>query len=155
MKNLVKQSAEQKMKQKMKMILNNLEQQLCYNKELCQDVAKIIDMSVEMNELVSRLEEIETNIPTIEQRISKMIDDCVLSCAEHRKNTTIKIYDIYSTMSGEPKAAEKLMKIHRAIEYCIANYSIYMKSEYYAKYSDGKDITKNTSIMEIEDLIKL
>ena len=153
MKNLVKQSAEQKMKQKMKMILNNLEQQLCYNKELCQDVAKIIDMTVEINDLESKLEQVETNIPVVEEKLAKLIGDCVLSCAEYRKNVTIKIYDIFSNESGEPRAAEKLMKIHKTIEYCIANYLIYKKSKYYSNYSDNKETTVTT--LSIEDLLKL
>ena len=53
-------SLEKKRKlDKMNMVLNNLEQKLGGNEELCQGIAKIIDMTIENNELVARLEEID------------------------------------------------------------------------------------------------
>ena len=79
--NIGKQSIEQKRKQeKMNMLLNNLEQKLAGNEELCQGVAKIIDMTIENNHLVARLEEMESDIPEIEQRISNLIASCITSC---------------------------------------------------------------------------
>ena len=152
--NTSKQSIEQKRKQeKMNMVLNNLEQRLNWDEELCRSIAKIIDMTVEINDLESKLEQVETNIPVVEEKLAKLIGDSVLSCAEYRKNVTIKIYDIFLNKSGEPRAAEKLMKIHKTIEYCIANYLIYKKSKYYSSYSDNKEKTFTT--LSIEDLLKL
>ena len=93
--NIGKQSQEQKRKQeKMNMVLNNLEQKLGGNEELCQGVAKVIDMTIENNELVSRLEEIESNIPEIEQRISNLISSCVTSCSQARTDVMLAIHDM-------------------------------------------------------------
>ena len=151
-----KQSIGQKRKQeKMNMVLNNLEQKLCGNKELCQGVAKVIDMTVENNQLVSRLEGIESDIPEIEQRISNLITSCITSCSEARADIMMIIYDMLSGGSEKPKTIEYMLKIQRTIDYCISDYPTYKKSGYNAKYCIGGDASKNTSNMNIEELIML
>ena len=154
--NIGKQSQEQKRKQeKMNMILNNLEQKLGGNTELCQGIAKVIDMSIENNELVSRLEEIESNIPEIEQRISNLISSCVTSCSQARTDVMLAIHDMLSESSEKPRITEYMLKIQKTIDYCIADYPTYKKSGYNAKYCDGGDSTKNTSSMTTEELLML
>ena len=87
-----KQSTEQKRKlQKINMIMNNLEQQLCEDEELCRGVAKIITMSIEAEELVERLESIKSNIPPMEQRRLDLIKECLSSCSETRENICMQI----------------------------------------------------------------
>ena len=150
------QTPEQKRKnEKMNMVLNNLEQQLYENEELCKGIAKIIDMTIETNTLVSRLEQVQTSIPAIEERILNLIDSCVLSCAEYRKNTTIQIYDMYTAECGEPKAVEKLMKIHKTIDACVADYKTYTQSQYYKKYSSKEESTQDSTALSISELLIL
>jgi hypothetical protein len=154
--NIGKQSQEQKRKQeKMNMFLNNLEQKLGGNTELCQGIAKVIDMTIENNELVSRLEEIESNIPEIEQRISNLISNCVTSCSQARTDVMLAIHDMLSESGERPRITEYMLKIQKTIDYCIADYPTYKKSGYNAKYCVGGDFTKNTSSMTTEELLML
>ena len=154
--NIGKQSQEQKRKQeKMNMILNNLEQKLGGNTELCQGIAKVIDMTIENNELVSRLEEIESNIPEIEKRISNLISSCVTSCSQARTDVMLAIHDMLSESGERPRRTEYMLKIQKTIDYCIADYPTYKKSRYNAKYCVGGDSTKNTSSMTTEELLML
>ena len=151
-----KQSQEQKRKQeKMNMVLNNLEQKLGGNEELCQGIAKIIDMTIENNELVARLEEIESDIPEIEQRISNLISSCITSCNQTRTDVMQSIYDMLSESSEKPKTIEYMLKIQKTVDYCIADYPTYKKSGYNAKYCVGGDTTKNTSSMSTEEILML
>jgi len=154
--NTDKQSIEQKRKQeKMNMVLNNLEQKLGGNEELCQGIAKVIDMTIENNKLVSRLEEIESNIPEIEQRISNLISSCVTSCSQARTDVMLAIHDMLSESSERPKTTEYILKIQKTIDYCIADYPTYKKSGYNAKYCVGGDATQNTSSMSTEEILML
>ena len=156
MHNTGKQSIEQKRKQeKMNMVLNNLEQKLGGNEELCQGIAKVIDMTIENNELVSRLEEIESNIPEIEQRISNLISSCVTSCSQARTDVMLAIHDMLSESGERPRITEYMLKIQKTIDYCIADYPTYKKSGYNAKYCVGGDSSKNTSSMATEELLML
>ena len=132
------QSIEEKRQlEKMNMLLNSLEQNLKENENLCKSIAKIIDMTVENNELTSRLEAIKTNIPEIQQRISTLILNCVESCNQARKNTMLAIYNQASGGSTTTKAPEYILKIQRTIDYCIANYQSYLKSKYNSKYGSS------------------
>ena len=154
--NTGKQSLEQKRKQeKMNMVLNNLEQKLGCNEDLCQGIAKVIDMTIENNELVSRLEEIESNIPEIEQRISNLISSCVTSCSQARTDVMLAIHDMLSESGERPRITEYMLKIQKTIDYCIADYPTYKKSGYNAKYCVGGDSSKNTSSMTTEELLML
>jgi len=154
--NTCKQSIEQKRKQeKMNMVLNNLEQKLGGNEELCQGIAKVIDMTIENNELVARLEQIESDIPEIEQRISNLIASCITSCSQARTDTMQSIYDMLAESSEKPKTIEYMLKIKKTIDYCIADYPTYKKSGYNAKYCVGGDATQNTSSMSTEEILML
>lgn len=154
--NTGKQSIEQKRKQeKMNMVLNNLEQKLGGNEELCKGIAKVIDMTIENNELVARLEQIESYIPEIEQRISNLIASCITSCSQARTDTMQSIYDMLAESSEKPKTIEYMLKIQKTIDHCIADYPTYKKSRYNAKYCVGGDTTKNTSSMSIEEILML
>ena len=154
--NTGKQSIEQKRKQeKMNMVLNNLEQKLGGNKELCQGIAKVIDMTIENNELVARLEQIESYIPEIRQRISNLIASCITSCSQARTDVMKSIYDIMSESGEKPKTIEYMLKIQKTIDYCIADYPTYKNSGYNAKYCVGANISKNTSSLTTEELIML
>lgn len=151
-----KKSIEQKRKQeKMNMVLSNLEQKLGGNKKLCQRVAKVIDMTIENNKLVARLEEIESDIPEIEQRISNLIASCMTSCSQARFDVMKSIHDMLSESSEKPKTIEYMLKIQRTIDYCIADYPTYKKSGYNVKYCVGGDPSKNTSSMSIEEIFML
>lgn len=151
-----KQTQEQKRKQeKMNMVLNNLEQKLKGNEELCQGIAKVIDMTIENNELVARLEEIESDIPEIQQRISNLITSCITSCSQARTGVMQSIHDMLSASDENPKTIEYMLKIQKTIDYCIANYPTYKKSGYNAKYCVGGDARKNTSSMSTEELLML
>ena len=149
------QPSEQKRKQdKMNMVLNNLEQKLGADQELCQGIANIIDMTIEVNELIQRLERVKTNIPVIEQKIIELMNRCALSCSEARKDVCSSVYGRLSETNQE-NAPAKMIKVQRTIDYCIANYLTYTKSQYYAKYSVGIDSTRTTSSMSIKDLLML
>lgn len=151
-----KQTQEQKRKQeKMNMVLNNLEQKLKGNEELCQGIAKVIDMTIENNELVARLEEIESDIPEIQQRISNLITSCITSCSQARTGVMQSIHDMLSASDENPKTIEYMLKIQKTIDYCIADYPTYKKSGYNAKYCVGGDARKNTSSMSTEELLML
>lgn len=151
-----KQTQEQKRKQeKMNMVLNNLEQKLKGNEELCQGVAKVIDMTIENNELVARLEEIESDIPEIQQRISNLMTSCITSCGQTRTGVMQSIYDMLSASDENPKTTEYMLKIQKTIDYCIANYPTYKKSGYNAKYCVGGGARKNTSSMSTKELLML
>lgn len=150
------QSKEQKRKlEKMNMILNNLEQKLGGNEELCQGVAKIIDMTIENNELVSRMNDIETNIPEIEQRISNLVSKCISSCSQARIDVLRAIHNMLSERDGKPKTTEYMLKIQKTIDYCIADYPTYKQSQYNSKYSTHQDSTKNTSSMSTDELLMI
>ena len=151
-----KQSQEQKRKQeKMNMVLNNLEQKLGGNAKLCRGIAWIIDMTIENNELVARLEEIESDIPEIKRRISNLISSCITSCNQARTDVMQSIYDVLSESGEKPKTIEYMQKIQKTVDYCIADYPTYKKSGYNAKYCVGGDTSKNTSSMTTEELLML
>ena len=137
------------------MVLNNLEQKLGCNEELCQGIAKVIDMTIENNELVARLEQMESDIPEIEQRISNLIASYITSCSQVRTDVMKSIYDMMSERGEKPKTIEYMLKIQRTIDYCIADYPTYKKSGYNAKYCVGANISKNTSSLATEELIML
>lgn len=139
----------------MNMVLNNLEQKLGANEELCQGIAKVIDMTIENNELVARLEQIESDIPEIEQRISNLIASCITSCSQARTDVMKSIYDMLTDSGEKPKTIEYMLKIQKTIDYCIADYPTYKKSGYNAKYCVGANISKNTSSLTTEELIML
>ena len=154
--NTGKQSLEQKRKQeKMNMVLNNLEQKLGANEELCQGIAKVIDMTIENNKLVARLEEIESDIPEIEQRISNLISSCITSCSHARTDVMQSIYDVLSESGEQPKTIEYMLKIQKTVDYCIADYTTYKQSRYNAKYCVGGDATKNSLSISTEEILML
>ena len=102
------QTKEQKRKlDNMNMVLNNLAQKLGGNEELCQGIAKIIDMTVELNELVARLSVIESNIPEIKDRIRNLILSCIRSCSQERDRVMNAIRDNISDRSEERKKEYK------------------------------------------------
>ena len=151
-----KQSQEQKRKQeKMNMVLNNLEQKLGGKEELCQGIARIIEMTIENNELVARLEEIESDIPEIEQRMFNLISSCITSCSKYRTDVMQSIYDVLSESCEKPKTIEYMLKIQKTVDYCIAGYPTYKNSRYNAKYCVGGDTSKNTSSMSTEEILML
>lgn len=51
------------------MVLNDLEVLLCNDEELCRETLRIIDISVEVEDFVKRLESIKTNILVLENKI--------------------------------------------------------------------------------------
>ena len=131
------QSQEEKRKLgKMNMVLNNLEDKLGGNEELCRGIAKVIDMTIENQELVARLEELKSDIPEIEQRISNLITSCITSVSQARTDIMQAIYDRLAEGSEKPKTLEYMLKIQKTIDYCIADYPTYKKSRYNAKYGD-------------------
>ena len=138
----------------MNMFLNNLEQKLGGNEELCQGIAKVIDMTIENNYLVARLEEIESDIPEIEQRISNLITSCTPSCGQARTDVTEPICDKLSGDSGKPITTEYMLKIQKTVDYCIEEYSTYKQSAYNLKYCIG-DTGKNTSSLSEEAALLL
>jgi hypothetical protein len=150
MNNTGKQSLE-----KMNMVLNNLKQKLGGNTELCQAVAMVIDMTVENAILTSRLEEIKSNIPEIQRRISDLISSCTLGCDKVREDVLNGIYHTVSNGGETPISDEYMLKIEKTIDYCIEDYPTYKKSGYNAKYCVGGDSTKNTSSLTIEELLML
>lgn len=153
--NTGKQSTEQKRKlQKINMIMNNLEQQLCEDEELCRGVAKIINMSIEVEELVERLESIKSNIPTMEQGRLGLIKECLSSCSETRKNICMRIIKMLEENNKKDIPA-KIVKIHSTIDTCIANYSLYKQSEYYSKYDSNEDSASNLTSLSDEELLLL
>lgn len=153
--NIAKQSQEQKRKlQKINMIMNNLEQQLCEDEELCRGVAKIINMSIESEKLVERLESKKSNILTMEQRRLDLIKECLLSCSETRENIGMRIINMLEE-NGKKDIPAKMVKIHSTIDTCIANYSLYKQSEYYAKYGSSEDSVSNLTSLSDEELLLL
>ena len=149
------QTKEQKRKlDNMNMVLNNLAQKLGGNEELCQGIAKIIDMTVELNELVARLSVIESNIPEIKDRIRNLILSCIRSCSQERDRVMNAIRDNISDRSEERKK-EYMSKIQKTIDNCVENYSIYKESRYNAKYCVNRNSEKTSAIIGIDDLLKL
>ena len=153
--NIKKQTPEKtRQLQKINMIMNNLEQQLCEDEELCRGVAKIINMSIEVEELVERLESIKSNIPTMEQRRLGLIKECLSSCSETRENICIQIISMIEE-NGKNDIPAKMVKIHSTIDSCIENYSLYKQSEYYSKYGSCEDSASNWTSLSDEELLLL
>jgi Skp family chaperone for outer membrane proteins len=123
------------------MVLNDLEQKLGGNEELCQGIAKIIDMTVELKELVARLSDIESNIPEIKDRIRNLILSCIASCSQERDRVMNAIRDNISDRSEERKK-KYMSKIQKTIDNCVENYSIYKESRYNAKYCVNRNSEK-------------
>ena len=48
-----------------------------------------------------------------------------------------------------------MLKIQKAVDYCIADYPTYKKSGYNAKYCVGGDTTQNTSSMTTKGILML
>lgn len=140
---------------KMNMILNNLEQKLGGDEELCQGVAKIIDMSAENSLLIARLSQIKTSIPEIKKRILELTLACDASCSKERNNIMLAIHDKMSTSEDKPKSPEYMIKIQRTIEYCIANYEIYKQSSYNAKYCENGQSLKSPQCMTEDEILML
>ena len=144
---LAKQTPEQKRKQeKMNMVLSNLEQKLKGNEELCQGIAKVIDMTIENDALVARLEKIESNIPEIEHRISNLIAGCVKSCSQARADVMDKVYNTLLEIGEKPKTTEYIIKTQRTIDYCIAEYPTDQWSSYGQKYSSSNRCEDSSSL---------
>lgn len=155
MNNSNKQCANQeKEQQKMNMILNNLEQQLGGSKEFCRNVAKVIDMNVETNALLLHLEQMKTNIDVIEKKRIEVIESCIESCSNIRKEVLAKIYQMNAEINERTKLA-KLVRIETAINYCISNYPLYKKSKYSVKYGSGIDGLTKIQQISLEELIYL
>ena len=62
---------------------------------------------------------------------------------------------MYTAECGEPKAVEKLMKIHRTIDACVADYKTYTQSQYYKKYSSKEESAQDSTALSISELLIL
>jgi phosphotransacetylase len=153
MNNTGTQSLEQK--RKMNMVLNNLEKKLGCNKSLCQAVAMLIDMMAENAILTARLEEIKSNIPEIQRRISDLISSCTLSCDKAREDVLNGIYRTLSNGGETPISDEYMLKIEKTIDCCIEEYPTYKESTYNAKYCVRGNSDNGTLGMSIEELLML
>ena len=150
------QTTEQKRKlDKMNMNLNNLEQQLYGDEDSCKVLANFIDMTIETNALVSRLSQIQTSIPVIREKILKLIDECMICCAEQKQNISNNLYEAYVAQCGESNATEKLMKVHKAIDTCIADYDTYTQSQFYKKYCSKEKSAQDSTSLSISELLML
>ena len=148
-------SSEEKGKlDKMNMVLNNLEQKLNCDIELCKKIANLIDMTIETNKLEERLSQVETHIPVIKQKIKDLVTSCNSSCNESRKDVLLSINKTLPINKDEEKTEKYISKIRRTIDCCIEEYEIYIKSTYYSKYHVGN--SENDVLgMRISDLIIL
>ena len=152
MNNIQKQStADKKKLEKMNMNLNNLEQKLGSNEALCQGVAKIIEMTIECDAIVGKLESINTNIPELERRIVSLSKGCVTSCSDARKNLMGDIQEQVLADKDTAQTIEYMLKIQKTIDYCIDNYQIYKMSKYNSKYCVCGDAESNLSSMNTDE----
>ena len=146
---------ERKKYEKINMILNNLEQKLNKDSELCKAVANLIDMIVETYELVEHLDNIETKIPVIKQKINDLITSSISSCNQERKNVLMIIHEIILDNNENEKSKDYMSKIQKTIDYCVEEYPIYVKSSYYCKYHTSENKMSNISDLRMSDIIML
>ena len=148
-------SNEEKRKlDKINMVLNNLEQKLNYDMELCKEMANVIDVIVENNALEERLNKVDTHIPVLVQKIKSLIKGCNYSCNEAREKVLVSIQKILLDNKDEEKVKRYIDKIQKTIDCCVEEYEMYIRSTYYSKYHNGND--KNDVLgMNISDLIVL
>ena len=130
---------------KMKMVLNNLEQKLNREEDLCSSVANLIDLIVETDVLVESLNMTETHILVVKTRIRNLIRELL---DDKDKQTEETLNHIKETLMIEN--VEYIEKLRKTIDYCIENYEIYQESNYYKKYHTQ---TKDNSISLLELLI--
>jgi hypothetical protein len=137
------------------MLLNNLEQKLDGNEDLCRRVAKVIDMTVENSLLASRLGEIDTCIPEIEKRISALLSSCQNSCDRARNDVVSEICHMYADKGAKHSTTEYIIKIQKTIDNCIAEYATYKKSHYNAKYCQRTDVTQIAPGIKDDEMLLL
>lgn len=131
--------------EKTNMVLNNLEQKLNKEEDLCSSVANLIDLIVETEELIEQLQMVDTKILVIKTRIRSLIRE-LLEDKEKQKEETIN--RIKESLMIEK--VEYIEKLKRTINYCVENYKLYQQSNYYLKY---RTQTKDYSISLLELLI--
>ncbi len=138
---------------KIKMVLNNLEQKLNNEQDLCSDIARLIDMSIETNLLMQRFENIETSIPVIRDRIINLLASCVECCNSSRENIINRISQKLIDGGKSSGIEEYIEKIQKTIDFCIDNNEIYKQTEYNAKYGTHADISKSIVSLSTEELL--
>lgn len=124
------------------MVLNDLEVLLCNDEELCRETLRIIDISVEVEDFVKRLESIKTNIPVLENKILILKNKCLSNLSEVRENLYARILGVLEEKDIK-YISEKLSRIQKTIYTYVENYPLYKQSRYYARYSNGEDEYEN------------
>lgn len=145
-------SQEEKQSEKMKMILNNLQQKL--NEELCGQIANVIDVMTETAEVIGKLSKIDTCIPLMQSKIKNLIEDCLEDCQLLKSNVLRNIRS-YAIQIKARQPEEYADKIEKTIAYCVSNHDDYEKTDY-CKYYGRKPQRYNSelSLDEILNLVK-
>lgn len=124
-------AAMQKRQAEMQLLVNALEQEL--NPDLCEQVARVIDITAETAELTDELLKIRSRVPWVQQRLKTLIGDSASDC-QILKSGVLKNIANYAAQGQVNEPAEYANKIGETIDYCTSNYAAYQKTDYYQQY---------------------
>ena len=117
--------------ERMKMVLNNLKQKLKDNQILCSKVAELIDLIVETDIMIEKLNLVDSHLLVVKRRIKNMIREL----DEDKKSQTEEtITLIKKELLLDDNNEVYIEKIRKTIEYCIQNYEVYQQTNYYYQY---------------------
>ena len=128
---------QKRTRQKLNMVLNNLEQKLKHDAVLCASVASVIDVIVETEQMICNVGAVQTKVPVLQQRLLDLVKDCESSCMQYSIQAMQSIQQRL-IQKGENVSDEYMGKIQNTIDYCVSEYEEYKSSEYYARYSSSK-----------------
>lgn len=117
--------------ERMKMVLNNLKQKLKDNQILCSKVAELIDLIVETDIMIEKLNLVDSHLLVVKRRIKNMIREL----DEDKKSQTEEtITLIKKELLLDDNNEVYIEKIRKTIEYCVKNYEVYQQTNYYYQY---------------------
>lgn len=117
--------------ERMKMVLNNLKQKLNNNQILCSKVAELIDLIVETDIMIEKLNLVDSHLLVVKRRIKNMIREL----DEDKKSQTEEtITLIKKELLLDDNNEVYIEKIRKTIEYCVKNYEVYQQTNYYYQY---------------------
>lgn len=117
--------------ERMKMVLNNLKQKLKDNQILCSKVAELIDLIVETDIMIEKLNLVDSHLLVVKRRIKNMIREL----DEDKKSQTEEtITLIKKELHLDDNNEVYIEKIRKTIEYCVKNYEVYQQTNYYYQY---------------------
>ena len=118
--------------------MNNLEQKLKQNTILCEQVDKVICMTVEIKQAKLDLQTSDLSQSVIQYQIQNLEDWL------HKNRSSIQQNVIDTLHLSEREIIYNYMtKVQKTLNYCISHYDIYLESKYHSKHSSDRIATQN------------